>query len=181
MAPWGGARWVRLTGLAIKAGVCALLATLATALVFAGVEQLLSFFLAPICRTRQALLCDAARWWSSYWWISFLLLSRPLLVLWNLVFIRCFAQPGERLAVGGVQLTVVAADGLLWTLSAIASGSLDAMVPVWPILALLVIEKGDTALPLIAIILPVYLLVLATGIYCLRSGRKQTPLTVPER
>lgn len=151
----------RLIWLAFKAAAAAVLATLATGLVFFDVDQLLSIFMAPICRTPGLLVCDAAKWWSSYWWISFLVLSQPLLVLWSVGFIRRYAKPGERLAVGGVQLTVVGADGLLWAVS-----------------ALLVVENGDTELPLIAILLPVYLVVLAMGICCLRSGRKQAPLTV---
>lgn len=179
MAP---ARWRRLIWLAFKAAAAALLATLATGLVFFAVDQLLSIMLAPICRTRGWFVCDAAKWWSSWWWFTFLALSWPLLVLWNVWYVRRFAQPGERLAVGGVQLVVVAADGLLWTVSTIASGSSDSMVPAWPILALLVVEAGNTALPLIAIIVAVYLLVLAAGIYCLRSDRQsKTPLTAPER
>jgi hypothetical protein len=176
-------RWRRLIWLAFKAAAAALIATLATGLVLFGVDQVLSIILVPICRTRELFVCDAAKWWSSWWWLTFIVLSRPLLVLWNVAYVRRFAKPGERLAVGGVQLVVVAADGLLWTMSAIASGSLDPNAPVWLVLsALLVVRDGDTELGLIAFSLLVYLVVLAAGMYCCRSGgQPQNSLTVPAR
>lgn len=160
----------------------ALLATLATGLVFFAVEQVLSIFLAPICRTRGWFVCDAAKWWSSWWWLTFVLWSQPLFVFWNVWYLRRFAQPGERLAVGGVQLVVVAADGLLWTSGAIETNSWHPDAPVWLLLFAGILRDWDRDELLILCSLPVYLLVLAAGIYCLRSGRQsQTPLTVPER
>lgn len=176
------ARWRRLIWLAFKAAAAALLATLATGLVFFAVEQVLSIFLAPICRTRGWFVCGAAKWWSSWWWTTFIVLSRPLLVLWNVWYVRRFAQPGERLAVGGVQLVVVAADGLLWTGGAIARDSWPPDAPVWLVLFALMLGGWDWDVELLILCSLIYLLVLAAGIDCLRSGRQsQTPLTVPER
>ena len=106
----------------IKAIFGALILTLLVGLLLGGSNWVSEWLVSPLCCLGFQRVCDAARFWATYWFLIYVSLYEPLQWAFLVLLIRWFAKRGFRLHTAGFICILYGSIMLVGTLVCLAMG-----------------------------------------------------------